>query len=232
MAFTGPPSDDGLRRLRWPRALLQATATLARHLSSDADLPDIRDPASRTRPRRQPRPPPRCHGPDGRAHAARVMGTGTYPGYTVNVPEGWYDFAGYHFVLKYPTAGARARPQRLGRGAGVPRPVPLAGPGVRSRAERRGARRGAGRPADARRDQADRRDPGRVQRPVPRAVRPGRPEIELVGPTSTRATSTRVALTTSRAGWATARATGMSRSLARSTDCGSSTSRGNAWWST
>ena len=34
-------------------------------------------------------------------HTAQVMGTGSYPGFTVDVPEGWYDFAGY-FILKYP----------------------------------------------------------------------------------------------------------------------------------
>jgi hypothetical protein len=30
------------------------------------------------------------------------MGTGTYPGYTVAVPDGWYDGGG-RFVIKYPT---------------------------------------------------------------------------------------------------------------------------------
>ncbi|HEY6057529.1 MAG TPA: hypothetical protein VIV06_05815 [Candidatus Limnocylindrales bacterium] len=33
------------------------------------------------------------------------MGAGTYPGYTVIVPTGWFDVAGHHFVIKYPTAG-------------------------------------------------------------------------------------------------------------------------------
>ena len=35
-------------------------------------------------------------------HPAQVIGTGSYPGYTVVVPEGWYDNGG-RFVLKYPT---------------------------------------------------------------------------------------------------------------------------------
>ncbi len=39
---------------------------------------------------------------DAGSHAAQVMGTGTYPGYTVSVPDGWYD-AGGRFVIKYPT---------------------------------------------------------------------------------------------------------------------------------
>jgi hypothetical protein len=39
-------------------------------------------------------------------NSPRVMGTGTYPGYTVIVPAaGWYDVAGHHFVIKYPTVG-------------------------------------------------------------------------------------------------------------------------------
>ena len=38
-------------------------------------------------------------------HAALVMGTGSYPGYTVVVPAGWFDVAGHHFVQKYPTVG-------------------------------------------------------------------------------------------------------------------------------
>jgi hypothetical protein len=38
-------------------------------------------------------------------HTALVMGTGTYPGYTVTVPDGWFDVAGNHFVIKYPTVG-------------------------------------------------------------------------------------------------------------------------------
>ncbi len=39
---------------------------------------------------------------DAGTHAAHVMGTGTYPGYTVVVPGGWFDRGG-HFVIKYPT---------------------------------------------------------------------------------------------------------------------------------
>ena len=34
-------------------------------------------------------------------HTADVMGTGSYPGYTVVVPAGWYDLGG-RFVIKYP----------------------------------------------------------------------------------------------------------------------------------
>jgi hypothetical protein len=37
-------------------------------------------------------------------HAAQVMGSGNYPGYTVVVPPGWFDYDG-HFVLKYPDTG-------------------------------------------------------------------------------------------------------------------------------
>lgn len=33
-------------------------------------------------------------------HTAQVLGSGTYPGFTVVVPAGWYD-VGSHFVLKY-----------------------------------------------------------------------------------------------------------------------------------
>ncbi len=38
-------------------------------------------------------------------NSPRVVGTGTYPGYTVIVPAGWYDVSGHHFVQKYPTVG-------------------------------------------------------------------------------------------------------------------------------
>ena len=47
-----------------------------------------------------PGPTPLAVGP----HAAHVIGTGSYPGWTVVVPAGWYDGGGY-FVLKYPTNG-------------------------------------------------------------------------------------------------------------------------------
>jgi hypothetical protein len=36
-------------------------------------------------------------------HAELVMGTGRYPGYTVTVPTGWFELAGNHFVIKYPS---------------------------------------------------------------------------------------------------------------------------------
>ena len=37
-------------------------------------------------------------------NAPQVMGTGSYPGYTVIVPAaGWFDVADRHFVIKYPT---------------------------------------------------------------------------------------------------------------------------------
>ena len=38
---------------------------------------------------------------DAGTHAALVIGSGRYPGYTVVVRAGWYDFKGY-FTLKYP----------------------------------------------------------------------------------------------------------------------------------
>ncbi len=41
----------------------------------------------------------------GGAHALHVMGTGTYPGYTVIVPMGWFDLESGRFVDKYPETG-------------------------------------------------------------------------------------------------------------------------------
>lgn len=38
---------------------------------------------------------------DAGPHAGRVLGGGSYPGYTVVVPAGWYEDRGY-FTLKYP----------------------------------------------------------------------------------------------------------------------------------
>jgi hypothetical protein len=37
-------------------------------------------------------------------HALQVMGAGSYPGYTVVVPPGWFDLGG-HFVDRYPETG-------------------------------------------------------------------------------------------------------------------------------
>ena len=41
---------------------------------------------------------------DAGPHAALVMGTGTYPGYTVDLPDGWYDRGG-RFTVKYQGPG-------------------------------------------------------------------------------------------------------------------------------
>jgi hypothetical protein len=41
----------------------------------------------------------------GGAHALQVMGTGTYPGYNVIVPSGWFDLESGRFVDKYPETG-------------------------------------------------------------------------------------------------------------------------------
>jgi hypothetical protein len=41
----------------------------------------------------------------GGTHALHVMGTGTYPGYTVIVPTGWFDLKSGRFVDKYPETG-------------------------------------------------------------------------------------------------------------------------------
>jgi hypothetical protein len=37
-----------------------------------------------------------------RQHDLRVLGSGSYPGYTVVMPDGWVDLGG-HFVVKYPS---------------------------------------------------------------------------------------------------------------------------------
>jgi hypothetical protein len=37
--------------------------------------------------------------------AAHVIGTGTYPGYTVVVSTGWFDYLGGDFIVKYPDTG-------------------------------------------------------------------------------------------------------------------------------
>jgi hypothetical protein len=41
----------------------------------------------------------------GGAYALQVMGTGTYPGYTVIVPSVWFDLESGRFVDKYPETG-------------------------------------------------------------------------------------------------------------------------------
>jgi hypothetical protein len=37
--------------------------------------------------------------------AAHVIGTGTYPGYTVVVSTGWFDYHGGEFIIRYPDTG-------------------------------------------------------------------------------------------------------------------------------
>lgn len=37
--------------------------------------------------------------------AAHVIGTGTYPGYTVVVSTGWFDYLGGDFIIRYPDTG-------------------------------------------------------------------------------------------------------------------------------
>jgi hypothetical protein len=37
--------------------------------------------------------------------AAHVIGTGTYPGYTVVVSTGWFDYHGGKFIIRYPDTG-------------------------------------------------------------------------------------------------------------------------------
>lgn len=56
-------------------------------------------PAQASTPALPPGVVPLVPGP----HTAQVMGTGSYPRFTVDVPEGWFDFAGL-FVLKYPSS--------------------------------------------------------------------------------------------------------------------------------
>lgn len=79
------------------------TATLG---PTPSAVPSFTTPASSTTPAPTPGsgvlPPgvlPLGAGP----HTAHVMGTGSYPGYTVVVPAAWYDFGGL-FVIKYPSS--------------------------------------------------------------------------------------------------------------------------------
>jgi hypothetical protein len=84
----------------------QPTATPA---PTPPATPSARTPASPASPSSSPTPAP-TFAYDATAltagsHAALVMGSGTYPGYTVVVPAGWFDVGVHHFVQKYPTVG-------------------------------------------------------------------------------------------------------------------------------
>jgi len=84
----------------------QPTATLA---PTPLPTPSSPTPASSASPNSPATPAPTfaydATALTAGAHAARVMGTGEYPVYTVAVPAGWFDVAGGHFVIKYPTVG-------------------------------------------------------------------------------------------------------------------------------
>lgn len=88
----GPPSSSpAAAAIASPAALLMPAAT----------------PTLTTSPAPSAPPPPATATPDAGptpldpgTHAAKVIGTGTYPGFTVVTPEGWYDGGGF-FVLKY-----------------------------------------------------------------------------------------------------------------------------------
>ena len=165
-------------------------------------------------------------------HAAQVMGTGSYPGYTVVVPAGWFDVAGHHFVrstqrpvgpvlgLSVWDVGQVFRDPCHWQGQGFD-----PGPSVSALVAALVAQpmRNATRPTD-----------------VTLAGYKGR-YLELSVPADLKSSTwtnfdacdvDADGPTTSRAGWATAWATATSRFPARSTGCGSSTSTGSGWSST
>jgi len=104
-AAAGPPTTGPSSV---PSAALAAQPT-APPVPTPLPTPSAPTPASSASPSSNPTPAP-TFAYDATAltagsHPARVMGTGSYPGYTVIVPAGWFDVAGHHFVQKYPTVG-------------------------------------------------------------------------------------------------------------------------------